>query len=124
MYEKREDEHAWMLDLYKHWGVDDADSMEMIYRRYSERLVGCVENVTCSDCKLSAGEKRAQVAKMISSEQAKQALALTRPRSKMMSLMLWPMRRGNVTLTYMEGKFISFVKSHSTKVFSKLKARR
>lgn len=124
MYEKREDEHAWMLDLYEHWGIDDADSMEMIYRRYSERLVGCVENVTCSDCKLTAGERRAQVAKMIGSERAKLALSLTRPHSKMMSIMLWPMRKGLVGLTYMEGKFISFVKSHSTKVFSKLKARR
>ena len=61
MYEKREEEHEWMLDLYRHWGVDDPDSMEMIYRRYSERLVGCVENVTCSDCTLPAAQKRAQI---------------------------------------------------------------
>ena len=34
------------------------------------------------------------------------------------------MRKGMPRLTYLEGKFISFVKSHSTKVFSKLKASR
>jgi glycosyltransferase involved in cell wall biosynthesis len=124
MYQKREEEHEWMLDLYRHWGVCDEVSMEVVYRRYSERLVGCVENVTCSDCKLSASEKRAQIARMISTDQAKTALALTRPHSKMMAAMLWPMKKGLAGLTYCEGKFISFVKSHSTKVFSKLKARR
>ena len=124
MYEKREEEHEWMLDLYRHWGVDDPDSMEMIYRRYSERLVGCVENVTCSDCTLPAAQKRAQIEKMITADHARTALELTKPRSTMMRLMLWPMRRGMPRLTYLEGKFISFVKSHSTKVFSKLKARR
>lgn len=124
MYEKREEEHEWMLDLYRHWGVDDPDSMEMIYRRYSERLVGCVENVTCSDCTLPAAQKRAQIEKMITADHARTALELTKPRSTMMRLMLWPMRKGMPRLTYLEGKFISFVKSHSTKVFSKLKASR
>ena len=124
MYEKREEEHEWMLDLYRHWGISDPDSMEMIYRRYSERLVGCVENVTCSDCKLPASERRAQVKRRISTEHARTALAGTRPHSAMMAAMLWPMKSGHAGLTYLEGKFISFVKSHSTKVFSKLKARR
>ena len=37
MYEKREEEHQWMLDLYKHWQIKDYKSMEMIHRRYIDR---------------------------------------------------------------------------------------
>ena len=34
MYEKREEEHGWMLDLYEHWGLaGDPASVEMIQRR-------------------------------------------------------------------------------------------
>lgn len=124
MYEKREDEHSWMLDLYRHWGVDDERSMEVVYRRYSERLVGCIENTTCSDCKLSKAEKRAQVKRMIDTPQARLAVARTRPRSLMMRVMLWPIKGGHPWVAYLEGCVISFVKSHSTRVFSKLKARR
>ena len=52
MYQKREDEHGWMLDLYQHWGIQDGPSMEMVARRYVERLVGCVENVTNEKCQM------------------------------------------------------------------------
>ena len=38
MYDKREEEHGWMLDLYRHWGLEgDPASMEMVQRRYIER---------------------------------------------------------------------------------------
>ncbi len=124
MYEKREDEHAWMLDLYRHWGVDDERSLEVVYRRYAERLIGCIENTTCSDCKLSRAEQRAAVARMIATPQARLAVEKTRPHSTMMRVMLWPVKGQHPWVAYMEGRFISFVKSHSTKVFSKLKANR
>ncbi len=45
MYEKREEEHQWMLDLYKHWQIKD-------YKKYGNdspslyRVWGCIENVT------------------------------------------------------------------------------
>ena len=53
---KRQDEHGWMLDLYRHWGIQDGPSMEMVARRYVERLVGCVENVTNEKCQLPKEE--------------------------------------------------------------------
>ncbi|MBQ8412124.1 MAG: glycosyltransferase family 2 protein, partial [Lachnospiraceae bacterium] len=50
MYEKREEEHGWMMDLYRDWHVGDPASVEMIARRYVERFIGCVENVTNPKC--------------------------------------------------------------------------
>lgn len=125
LYEKREEEHGWMLGLYRHWGLeDDAASDEMIQRRYIERLIGCIENVCNPSCKLSTKEKIAQIEMMIGSERAQLAVATARPRSRMMKLMLMPIRAKNARLAYREGRLISFVKRHNTKVFATLKARR
>ena len=125
MYAKREEEHTWMLDLYKHWGLSgDAASNEMIQRRYIERLVGCIENVCNPKCELSEKDKLSQIDAMINSERAQIAVVAARPRSRMMAAMLVPIKQRNAVLAYQEGKFISFVKRHNTKVFATLKANR
>ena len=125
MYAKREEEHTWMLDLYKHWGLlGDAASNEMIQRRYIERLIGCIENVCNPKCQLSEKDKCRQIEEMITSQRAQVAVVTARPRSKMMAAMLMPIKQKNVALAYQEGKFISFVKRHNTKMFATLKANR
>lgn len=124
LYEKREEEHEWMLDLYRHWGVDDERSTEMVQRRYIERIIGCVENVTNPSCTLSAREKKAKIRQMITSDRAQRAVKIARPRSKYMRVMLTPVRHKSVGLTYLEGKVISYVKSKNTKLFASLKASR
>ena len=125
LYEKREDEHDWMLDLYRHWGLDgDPACMEMIQRRYIERLVGCIENVCNPACELSRAEKLRLVEKMITSDRAQLAVATAQPRSRMMKVMLMPIKAKNARMALHEGEFISFVKRHNTKVFATLKANR
>lgn len=124
MYEKREEEHRWLQDLYATWGIDSPAIQEFLARRYAERLIGCVENVTNKNCALSNKEKRAEIAKMIGSPQAKDALAKTVPTTFMMKVLFIPYRMQNVTLTMWESKFISFVKQHSTNLFARLKANR
>ena len=124
MYEKREEENEWMEDLYRHWGLDTPEIREFLARRYIERVIGCVENVTNRNCTLSAKEKKAEIRKMIGSENARKAVAIAKPNSKYMKLMLLPIRWNNTGLTYFEGKMISRVKSGNTKLFAKLKANR
>lgn len=124
MYEKREDEHGWMINLYKEWNVHNAESREMIARRYVERLIGCVENITNPKCALSYGEKRKQVKDMLSKQHVAQCLKLAKPRSSYMKILLIPLKMKSVTLTLLECQAISFVKTRNTKLFSKLKAGR
>ncbi len=124
MYNKREEEHAWMLDLYDHWGVTDDENLEVIYRRYAERLVGCIENVICPDSEMTRAEQKAAVRSMIQTPQAQKAAAKSVPHTTMMRIMLWPIKGNRPWIAYMEGRFISFVKRHSSQTFSKLKARR
>ena len=46
MYDKREEENGWMEELFAYWGVDTPEVREFLARRYIERIIGCVENVT------------------------------------------------------------------------------
>lgn len=125
MYEKREEEHGWMLDLYDHWGLSaDPSSVEMVQRRYIERLVGCIENVCNDACTLPREEKRAQIEAMISTPRAQMAVELAQPRSAMMRAMLMPIRRKDASMAMLEGRVISLVKGADPRLFASLKARR
>lgn len=124
MYEKREEEHVWMLTLYKYWGHEDEKSREMIHRRYIERVIGCIENVTNEACNLTKKEKRARIKMMINAKPTRVALKYAKPNTAMMKLMLFPVRLKSVTLTYLEGRIISGVKSGNIKLFAFLKANR
>lgn len=125
LYEKREEEHTWMLDLYHHWGLDgDPVSMEVVQRRYIERLVGCIENVCDPKCTWSRDEKLQAIEKMITTDRAQLAVGLAQPRTKMMRMLLGPIKAKNAKMAYREGSLIAYVKSHNTKLFATLKARR
>lgn len=97
---------------------------EFIARRYLERIIGCVENVTNEACILSKKEKRQEIKAMIRKESVREALKKARPRSTYMKLMLLPIRMKSTGLTYLEGSFISNVKKKHVKLFAKLKADR
>lgn len=124
MYDKREEEHGWITELYDYWQIDNADIREFLARRYIERLVGCVENLTNPACRLSAKEKKAEIRRILLTPRAQEAVRTARPRSRYMKWMLYPIRRQNVLLTYWEGTVISWVKRHSVKLFTTLKSGR
>ena len=124
MYEKREEEHGWMVDLYKHWGVDDEHSREFLARRYIERVIGCVENVTNKSCTLSFSEKEKEIKRIISNAKVKELLPLMQAKSAYMKLMLIPIKMQSAFLTHCEGAFISKVKTGNVKLFASLKAKR
>ena len=124
MYDKREEEHRWLHELYAQWNMNTPETEEFLARRYAERLVGCIENITNKSCTLSEEEKREEVARMITSSNAKEALALARPQSLMMRIMLFPLQHENVRLALAEGRIISWVHRHCVWLFAHLKANR
>lgn len=124
MYEKREEEHEWMTNLYKEWGIDDKNSREFLARRYIERFIGCVENITNPGCTLSSKEKKAEIKKMLKNPNVSQSLKNARANSLYMKLMLIPYKMNSASLVYLESKIITFVKRRNTKLFTKLKAKR
>ncbi len=124
MYEKREEENVWMKDLYSYWGIDNDEVREFLARRYVERLIGCVENVTNKNCTLTKKEKKSEIKKMISTVTAREYLKQAKPKSAYMKLMLVPVKINSGALTYLEGSVISSVKAGNTKLCARLKAGR
>ncbi len=124
MYEKREEEHGWMLELYRYWGVADHASTEMVARRYAERFIGCVENVTNPKSGMSGKEKRQEIRKMLQNPRLDKSLKIAQPRSGYMKIMLLPIKWKSTLLTYLEAKVITYVKTKNTKLFTKLKVGR
>ncbi len=124
MYEKREEENSWMIELYDHWQLRDPASREMIARRYAERVVGCVENVANPACPKTHRQKRQAVREMLLNPALKEALSIARPRSMTMRLLLFSFKTGCAPLVLCEGALISFVKRRCARLFTRLKAGR
>ncbi|MEE0945901.1 MAG: glycosyltransferase [Acutalibacteraceae bacterium] len=124
MYEKREDENRWIRELYAHWDIMNDEVEEFLSRRYIERILGCVENVTNKNCTLSFKDKKAQIKKMICSETAQKAVRIAKPGAFYTKILLLPIRFKDAALMYMMGIVISQVKATNTKLFAKLKAGR
>ncbi len=124
MYEKREEEDGWMRELFSYWGIRTRESSEFLARRYAERLIGCIENITNKNCTLTRDEKRAEVQRMISTPHARIALGEAQPKSFYMRLLLKPLKSQNVTIAMLQSRFISWVKRNNTHTFAKLKANR
>lgn len=124
MYEKREEEHGWMLDLYREWHVGDPASTEMIARRYIERFVGCVENITNPKCTMTAREKKQEIKMMLANPRVEKMVKIARPRSAYMKIMLLPVKWKSTFWVYWEARVITYVKTKNTKLFTRLKAGR
>lgn len=125
MFEKREEEHRWMVELYKYWGLEsDPQAREFLARRYIERVFGVIENTTCAACTLNRREKCRAIKRFLASPSVDWSLRYAKPHTLMMKIMLIPVRMRSSRLTYLLGCFISYVKAHSTGLFARLKARR
>lgn len=124
MYKRREEENEWLVGLYKYWKVNDENSKEMVARRYIERFIGCVENLTNPNCKMPGKEKRECIKKMLNKHSVKWSLKHAKPRSGYMKLLLIPVKMNSVILTLLEAKLITYVKTHNTKIFARLKGGR
>lgn len=125
MYDKREEEHGWLEGLFKYWGIEDnANVNEMLARRYIERFIGCIENITNPDCTLKGKEKIAVIKDLLKNPNVKKSLNGTKPNSLYMKIMLIPYRLNSPLLIYIESNVITYIKRHYVKTFAKLKATR
>ena len=124
MYDKREEEQTWMEELYSYWDIDTPEVQEFLSRRYIERIIGCIENLTNPNCTLSFLKKYREIRRIVVSKRVRCALEFAEPNSQYMKLMLVPIKLRMTLLTCFEGKVISLVKTRNTRIFAALKANR
>lgn len=150
MLEKRDEEDRWMRELYSHWSLQsDPESVEMIDRRYIERIVGCVAN-ECSPANATGMKGRLNGVRNIMGRKfmeqrvikngetiwvngeangkraarIEECLKVAEPRSMKMRIMLIPYRIGSPVLCMLSGMFIEWVRQVAPTMFAKMKASR
>lgn len=130
MYEKREEEHLWMVELYQSWNLWEKPTLiseksrEMISRRYIDRLIGCFENIQNDKCKLSYLEKYRYVKDILNQTQVIYCLKYAKPRSLYSKWMYLPIKWKWPLGVLLEAKVISYVKRNNIKLFTRFKKRR
>ena len=125
LYDKREEEHKLMFDTYKYWGLqNDKDSMEMISRRYLDRLIECMTNLYNKKSSLSDDEKKDEIKKYLSNENVDISLYYAKPKKLFHKLMYKPLKMKSVVLCSMMASFINYVKYGNVKLFNMLKKNR
>ena len=124
-YEKREEEHNYMLDLYSNWGMlDDTNSFEMIARRYIDRLIECMVNLFNKKCTLSSKEKKVLIKSYLNNKNVDECINKSKPQKLYLRLMYIPIKMRSVNLCYLMSKLICFIKGRNIKLFSILKTNR
>ena len=61
MYEKRKEEHRWLLELYDYWNIQSTEAKEFLARRHIERIIGCFENITNINSGLSKNDMKQKI---------------------------------------------------------------
>ena len=125
LYEKREEEHNEMLSIFKYWGLEnDKNSLEMISRRYIDRIIECLVNLFNSQCTLDKTNKLKLISQYINSNNFDNCIKKAKPKKLHLKIIYIILKTKSIPLVYLMSKFINFIKSYNIKLFSILKTNR
>jgi len=109
-------------EYFEVWEIKKEDYYEFSCRRFIERVLGCIENVYCSN--LSFKDRYKEIKLIILDDLTKETIKNVKPRSKKIKIMLIPIKLKCTILTMMMGKSFHVIKTKCPSVFNKLKNRR
>jgi glycosyltransferase EpsJ len=121
-FDIRKKEFSEFNEYFELWNIKKDKYYEYSCRRYIERLLGCIENVYCSDMKF--GERYKKIKEMITDETTREAIKYIVPTSKKVKIMIMPIKFKLVLITMLMGKTINKIKTSNPSFFNKLKNRR
>ncbi|MDO5564315.1 MAG: glycosyltransferase family 2 protein [Eubacteriales bacterium] len=125
LFEKREEEHNMVCTLYKYWNLyNDKNSLDMISRRYIDRIIECFVNFLNPKSNLSKKNIYEKISNIISSKEYDEALNNSYRKKIYLKIMYLPLKLKNVFLIYLEAKFIYYMKNKNIKIFNALKKNR
>ena len=122
LFEIRKNEFKEFNDYFELWEIKKDKYYEFSCRRYIERVLGCIENVYCSNMKFK--ERYNEIKKMIKDETTRETLKYAEPKSKKIKIMLIPIKLRLTLITMLMGKTFNSIKTKHPDLFNKLKNRR
>lgn len=125
LYEKREEEHKMMLDLYKYWNLsDDIKSKEMISRRYVDRVFECIVNNENINSKKNNKQKIDAIKLYLNNFYFNDSIKYAKPKTLYLKIIYFLMKNKSYVLLQFLAKFVFFIKNNFISIFSVLKIKR
>lgn len=125
LYEKREEEHGYMKNLFDYWNVsNDEVALEVISRRYVDRVIECMVNLFSENANYTNSERVNYIKQMLQNDNLSISLKYAKPNKLYLKIMYIPLKFRNVSLCCIMSNFIHNVKKKNVKVFSLLKKNR
>lgn len=121
-FEIRKNEFIKFNEYFDKWNISKDKYYEYSCRRYIERVLGCIENVYCSDMKFK--ERYKEIKKIIHDPITREAIKYAQPKSKKIKIMLLPIKMKLVLATMLMGRTFNTIKNKFPSLFNKLKNRR
>lgn len=122
IFETRKKEFGEFNEYFKKWGISKDEYYEYSCRRYIERVLGCIENVYCSNMKFKNRYK--EIKKFIYDPITRETLKYAQPKSKKIKIMLIPIKFKLVLISMLMGRTFNIIKNKFPSLFNKLKNRR
>ena len=122
IFELRKKEFTNFNDYFEKWNIQKSEYYEFSCRRYIERVLGCIENIYCSN--FSFSDRFKEIKNIINDDVTRETLIYAKPRSSKIKIMLIPIRLKFCLLTMLMGKTLNVFKNEYPDLFNKLKNRR
>lgn len=122
IFDIRKNEFNEFNAYFDKWKISRDKYFEFSCRRFIERVLGCIENIYCSD--LNFKHRYIEIAKIIKDPVTRITIKNAMPQSKKIKLMLFPIKIKSILLTMIMGKTINIFKTKFPSMFNKLKNRR
>lgn len=122
IFETRKNEFNEFNNYFDSWEIKKDKYYEFSCRRYIERVLGCIENVYCSD--MNFKERYSEIKKIITDDITRETLKHAVPKSKKVKIMLTPIKLKLALPTMMMGKTFNSIKTKHPDLFNRLKNRR
>lgn len=121
-FEIRKKEFFDFNEYFEKLGISKTKYYEYSCRRYIERVIGCIENIFCSDYNLKTIYK--EIKKYINDSVTIEAIKYIKPKSKKIMIMLIPIKIKSTFFTFLMGQILHVFKCSFPAIFNLLKNRR
>lgn len=116
LMQRRKEIFDLILELYSYWGVTNPDCLARVHVYYVSRLLEGIVEISRHQ-NMSHSEKKKKIHNALNLPQTLESAKIAKPDSAIMKIAFIPIKMRSVTLCYMMGNIIGFLKSNMSAVF-------
>lgn len=122
MFEKRKEHFEHILQLYDHWNIHDAKSMDSLYCYYLGRLCQCIQELV-DNKSISKQERNGKIKQIFNDPLTDEAIKYAKGLSNKMKIMCYPLKHKQLFACIITGRGINYVRKISPDLFISLKEK-